>query len=115
VNFFNCLPVAAVIGDKIFAVHGGISPDLVSMEQIRRVLRPTGVSFLLFLSTFSFIENRASINNNRFPRVVFCAIYYGRTLTLIPSRQTGMRAIVASRLNSVQMLSLDFFRSMIWT
>lgn len=40
---FNCLPVAAIIDEKIFCCHGGLSPDLHSMEQIRRIMRPTDV------------------------------------------------------------------------
>jgi diadenosine tetraphosphatase ApaH/serine/threonine PP2A family protein phosphatase len=47
---FNCLPIAAIIDEKIFTMHGGLSPDLNSMEQIRRVMRPTDVSFALSLS-----------------------------------------------------------------
>uniref|UniRef100_A0A183J6F4 Serine/threonine-protein phosphatase n=1 Tax=Soboliphyme baturini TaxID=241478 RepID=A0A183J6F4_9BILA len=40
---FNCLPVAAIIDEKIFCCHGGLSPDLQKMEQIRRIMRPTDV------------------------------------------------------------------------
>ena len=43
VDCFNCLPVAAIIDEKIFCCHGGLSPDLQSMEQVRRILRPTDV------------------------------------------------------------------------
>ena len=34
------MPVAALVGDKIFYCHGGISPKLTSWEQIRCLLRP---------------------------------------------------------------------------
>jgi len=40
---FNCLPIAAIIDEKIFCMHGGLSPDLKTMEQIRRIIRPTDV------------------------------------------------------------------------
>ncbi|OMJ67076.1 hypothetical protein SteCoe_35860 [Stentor coeruleus] len=40
---FNCLPIAAIIDDKIFCMHGGLSPELSNMEQIRRIMRPVDV------------------------------------------------------------------------
>ncbi|GLT37701.1 hypothetical protein SLA2020_120040 [Shorea laevis] len=40
---FNCLPVAALIDDKILCMHGGLSPDLKNLDQIRNLPRPTDV------------------------------------------------------------------------
>ncbi|GMI89899.1 type one serine/threonine protein phosphatase 4 [Hibiscus trionum] len=40
---FNCLPVSAVVDDKILCMHGGLSPDMQSLDQIRAIERPTDV------------------------------------------------------------------------
>ncbi|KAH7543304.1 hypothetical protein FEM48_Zijuj02G0170100 [Ziziphus jujuba var. spinosa] len=40
---FNCLPVAALIDEKILCMHGGLSPDLHNLDQIRNLSRPTDV------------------------------------------------------------------------
>ena len=40
---FNCLPVAALIDEKILCMHGGLSPELKNMDQIRNIPRPADV------------------------------------------------------------------------
>jgi serine/threonine-protein phosphatase PP1 catalytic subunit len=40
---FNCLPVAALIDEKIICMHGGLSPELTTLEQINKIYRPTDV------------------------------------------------------------------------
>lgn len=40
---FNCLPVSAVVDEKILCMHGGLSPDLHQLSQISRIIRPTDV------------------------------------------------------------------------
>ncbi|CAN6469358.1 unnamed protein product [Victoria cruziana] len=40
---FNCLPVAALIEEKILCMHGGLSPELQSLSQINTIERPTDV------------------------------------------------------------------------
>ncbi|CAI0459846.1 unnamed protein product [Linum tenue] len=40
---FNSLPVAALIDEKILCMHGGLSPDLENLDQIREIERPTEI------------------------------------------------------------------------
>ncbi|CEJ60729.1 Putative Serine/threonine-protein phosphatase [Penicillium brasilianum] len=42
-DVFNCLPIAAIVAEKIFCVHGGLSPNLTNMDDIRKISRPVEV------------------------------------------------------------------------
>ena len=43
IDTFNALPIAAIVAAKIFCVHGGLSPALGHMDDIRNIARPTDV------------------------------------------------------------------------
>lgn len=40
---FDCLPLTAIIEEKILCVHAGLSPELQSLEQLRQIKRPTQI------------------------------------------------------------------------
>eukprot|EP00299_Pterocystis_sp_00344_P016675 c8365_g1_i3.p1 GENE.c8365_g1_i3~~c8365_g1_i3.p1 ORF type:complete len:305 (-),score=65.05 c8365_g1_i3:36-950(-) len=40
---FDCIPIAAIVNEKIFCCHGGLSPDLRTFDDIRAISRPTDV------------------------------------------------------------------------
>ena len=42
-DLFNNLPVAAIIDDKILCMHGGLSPDLKTIQNIQDISRPTDI------------------------------------------------------------------------
>lgn len=42
-DLFNYLPVAALIEERILCMHGGLSPDLNSINDIEKISRPTEI------------------------------------------------------------------------
>ena len=40
---FNCLLIAAIVVEKIFCCHGGLSPDCQSTERIQQIMRTTDI------------------------------------------------------------------------
>nr|DAA06411.1 TPA_inf: protein phosphatase catalytic subunit 2 [Drosophila erecta] len=43
VDCYSCMPVSAIVDEKIFCCHGGLSPDLLNMNQIGQLSRPCDV------------------------------------------------------------------------
>lgn len=43
VDIFNCMPVAALIAGRILCMHGGLSPELLSLEKINKIPRPIDI------------------------------------------------------------------------
>merc|ERR1719174_752910 len=42
-DVFNNMPVCALVDDRILCMHGGLSPELTSIDQIRQIARPADV------------------------------------------------------------------------
>lgn len=40
---FNCLPVCALVDEKILCMHGGLSPELENLDKIREISRPCDI------------------------------------------------------------------------
>ncbi|CAK9439980.1 uncharacterized protein LODBEIA_P40800 [Lodderomyces beijingensis] len=63
VDVFNSLPIAATINEKIFCVHGGLSPELESFKQIEDIKRPTDVPDRGLLADLLWSDPDASVKN----------------------------------------------------
>ena len=42
-SMFNYLPIAAIIDERILCMHGGLSPEMTSLNSINTVIRPNDV------------------------------------------------------------------------
>ena len=75
IDLFNCLPIAASIDDKILLVHGGLSPELKTIEQLKKIMRPTDVPEEGLLCDILWSDPDANCNgwgpNDRGVSVVF--------------------------------------------
>ncbi|EGV61387.1 Metallo-dependent phosphatase [Yamadazyma tenuis ATCC 10573] len=63
VDVFNSLPIAATINDKIFCIHGGLSPDLHNLKQIEDIKRPTDVPDKGLLADLLWSDPDPSVKN----------------------------------------------------
>ena len=66
IDCFNCLPIAAVIDDSIFCCHGGLSPELIFVNQIKNIIRPTDVPEYGMLCDILWSDPSENENMNEF-------------------------------------------------
>lgn len=62
IDTFNTLPIAAIVAGKIFCVHGGLSPVLNSMDEIRNIARPTDVPDFGLLNDLLWSDPADTVN-----------------------------------------------------
>jgi serine/threonine-protein phosphatase PP1 catalytic subunit len=69
---FNTLPITASVDDRILCMHGGLSPELESLEQLKIINRPTdipeqGIYYIIlyyFILFFFFIFSKSYFNSH---------------------------------------------------
>jgi len=61
-DLMNCLPAAAIIDERMFCVHGGLSPDLATFDQILDIERPAQVPDEGLLCDFLWADPDPEVN-----------------------------------------------------
>lgn len=61
-DVFNCLPVSALVDEKILCMHGGLSPELESLQQIADLSRPCDVPDVGLMCDLLWSDPDTSVN-----------------------------------------------------
>lgn len=61
-DVFNCLPVSALVEEKILCMHGGLSPELQSLQQIADLARPCDVPDVGLMCDLLWSDPDAAVN-----------------------------------------------------
>ena len=61
-DVFNCLPVSALVDEKILCMHGGLSPEMESLQQIADLVRPCDVPDVGLMCDLLWSDPDTSVN-----------------------------------------------------
>lgn len=79
---FDCMPLAAILNSKFLIVHGGLSPDLKTLDDLSRITRfveppRSGIFCDLLWSDPVDSETGSSVDTYRSNEVRGCSYFYG--------------------------------------
>jgi serine/threonine-protein phosphatase PP1 catalytic subunit len=63
INLFNSLPIGAIVGERILCTHAGISPTLMSLDEIENFERPAEVPNFATLHDLLWSDPRPDIEH----------------------------------------------------
>ena len=61
-DVFNCLPVSALVDEKILCMHGGLSPEMEALSQIANLQRPCDVPDVGLMCDLLWSDPDTSVN-----------------------------------------------------
>lgn len=110
-DIFNCLPVSALVDEKILCMHGGLSPELNSLQQIADLQRPCDVPDVGLMCDllWSDPDPRTTVSSGD---LLCCCCLPLMTPFSIAWRRVGTRMIEVFPLCSAPTWFLHFWRSM---
>jgi protein phosphatase len=76
VNIFSELPLCAVVGDRVFCVHGGISPDLKQISELESLEKPVDFSTPSVFADMVWSDPCSEIEGFE-PNVRGCGVCFG--------------------------------------
>lgn len=62
INTFDSLPLAATVNNKFFCIHGGLTPDLHTIDQIALLTRPTQIQEHGFLADLVWSDPNPTVD-----------------------------------------------------
>ncbi|GMT14353.1 hypothetical protein PFISCL1PPCAC_5650, partial [Pristionchus fissidentatus] len=96
-DVFDCLPPSALIGGKILCMHGGISPHLKSLDDIRSIQRPIGdLTNNSLMADLLWSDPAAGVPNGMFTAnsTRSQSVYWGPEAVEGVCKATGISAVV---------------------
>lgn len=102
---FRYLPLAAIVNDKIFCIHGGISPELKSIDQIAAFKRPLDIPDDGLLANILWSDPNGLIDNWG-PNERGTTVCWGPVAAKKFMNETGMTTII--RGHQLAMNGYDF-------
>lgn len=80
------MPISALIEGEVFCLHGGLSPSITSLQQIRELNRVTDVNVISFSDVLNSL-----LNNTKVVSVIYSGLI--QTITVGGGRLLGVRDI----------------------
>jgi serine/threonine-protein phosphatase 2B catalytic subunit len=96
---FDCMPLAAILNNKFLIVHGGISPELKTLDDLDRITRfveppRTGIYCDLLWSDPVDSENGAAVDAYRSNEVRGCSYFYGLAAVSTFLRKNSLLSVI---------------------